>query len=837
MYKMNIKSVVFLLSVFTIILFGAPAKAQNVNGQNFSNIRVDELTDDQIRQIVKQVESSGLPESQLEQMAIARGMQPSEVQKLRARVEAVKAKSSATGAQDATVKGKDGSRSRSFEGEVEEISNADDKKTESEADVALQALKSKIFGKELFSNAATTFEPNLRLATPLNYVIGTGDQLLIDIYGYSEVSYQLTVSPEGNINIPYAGIVPVSGITVEAATARIRSKLAPIYSGLKTGNTKLSIAIGNIRSIKVILTGEVTKPGTYTLPSLATVFNALYSSGGPTENGSFRAIEIIRNGKKVATLDVYDFLLKGDLKNNIRLQDQDIIRIPTYLKRVEIVGEVKRPAIFEMKEGENLEQLLNFAGGFTERAYQARLKVLKNTTTERKIADVVADAFASYQPQSGDKFFVNEILDRFENRVTIEGAVFRPGQYELTPGLTVRNLIQTAEGLKEDAFKNRAYITRLTADNNTELISFDVAKVMSGAAADIPLKREDVINIASIFELREAYAVNIDGEVRYPGQFPFSENMSLEELIIKAGGFKESATPQRIEISRRVINADSLASSASARTAEVFQIEVDRDLSTVSSKFILKPFDLITVRSAPGYEVQRQVRIEGEVLYPGVYSITRKDERISDLIRRAGGLSQLAYPKGASLKREGRWENELDREKEDLKLQQFKKVQRGAKDSTVVELENKLTRNNFVGINLEHILEKPGKRYDLFLEEGDIISVPKELQTVKVSGEVLSPNTVLYTKSKGFKQYVNNAGGFSQNALKSRAYIIYANGAVRSTKKFLFFNNYPLVTTGAEIFVPKAEEKRKLTPAETIGIISGLASFGAIILGVMNLIK
>ncbi len=834
---MNIKSVVFLLSVFTIILFGAPAKAQNVNGQNFSNIRVDELTDDQIRQIVKQVESSGLPESQLEQMAIARGMQPSEVQKLRARVEAVKAKSSATGAQDATVKGKDGSRSRSFEGEVEEISNADDKKTESEADVALQALKSKIFGKELFSNAATTFEPNLRLATPLNYVIGTGDQLLIDIYGYSEVSYQLTVSPEGNINIPYAGIVPVSGITVEAATARIRSKLAPIYSGLKTGNTKLSIAIGNIRSIKVILTGEVTKPGTYTLPSLATVFNALYSSGGPTENGSFRAIEIIRNGKKVATLDVYDFLLKGDLKNNIRLQDQDIIRIPTYLKRVEIVGEVKRPAIFEMKEGENLEQLLNFAGGFTERAYQARLKVLKNTTTERKIADVVADAFASYQPQSGDKFFVNEILDRFENRVTIEGAVFRPGQYELTPGLTVRNLIQTAEGLKEDAFKNRAYITRLTADNNTELISFDVAKVMSGAAADIPLKREDVINIASIFELREAYAVNIDGEVRYPGQFPFSENMSLEELIIKAGGFKESATPQRIEISRRVINADSLASSASARTAEVFQIEVDRDLSTVSSKFILKPFDLITVRSAPGYEVQRQVRIEGEVLYPGVYSITRKDERISDLIRRAGGLSQLAYPKGASLKREGRWENELDREKEDLKLQQFKKVQRGAKDSTVVELENKLTRNNFVGINLEHILEKPGKRYDLFLEEGDIISVPKELQTVKVSGEVLSPNTVLYTKSKGFKQYVNNAGGFSQNALKSRAYIIYANGAVRSTKKFLFFNNYPLVTTGAEIFVPKAEEKRKLTPAETIGIISGLASFGAIILGVMNLIK
>ncbi|MDA9555486.1 SLBB domain-containing protein [Pelobium sp.] len=832
---MNIKRITLYLLIIIGIAYTNIGQAQSINQQNFSNVRVDDLTDDQIKQIIKQIESSGLPESQLEQIAAARGMQPSEIQKLRARVEALKSKSSATGAKEATLKGKDGSRSRSFEGEVAEVANSDQKKTENEADAALQSLKSKIFGKELFANASTTFEPNLRLATPLNYVIGTADQLLIDLYGYSEASYQLTVSPEGTINIPYAGIIQVGGLTVESATARIKSKLTTIYSGLSTGNTKLSLAIGNIRSIKVILTGEVMKPGTYTLPSLATLFNALYSSGGPTENGSFRNIEVIRNGRKIATLDVYDFLLKGDLKNNIRLQDQDIIRVPVYLKRVEIVGEIKRPAIFEMKDKEDLNTLLNFAGGFTEKAYQARIKVLKNTPTERKINDITADKFNTYIPQSGDKYFVNEILDRFENRVRIEGSVFRPGEYELEPGLTVKKLIQRAEGVKEDAFLNRAYITRLTADLNTELVSFDVKKLLSGEVEDIPLKREDVVSVSSIFDLREEYNVQINGEVRYPGAFPFAENLSLEELIIKAGGFKEAATPQRIEISRRVKNSD--ITSASAKTAEVFQIDVNKNLSLAASKFILEPFDIITVRSSPNYQVQKQIRIEGEVLYPGYYAITRKDERISDIIKRAGGLTALAYTDGASLKRAGNFESQLEKEKEQQKLLQFKKIQKDSKDSSATTLENVASRNNFVGINLTEILEKPKTRKDLFLEDGDIINVPKELQTVKVSGEVLSPNTVIYNRAKSFKQYIINAGGFAQNAYKGRSYIIYANGAVRSTKKFLFFNNYPIVKTGAEIFVPKQEEKRKLTAAEIVGITSGLASFGAIVLGVINLLK
>jgi protein involved in polysaccharide export with SLBB domain len=352
---------------------------------------------------------------------------------------------------------------------------------------------------------------------------------------------------------------------------------------------------------------------------------------------------------------------------------------------------------------------------------------------------------------------------------------------------------------------------------------------------DISLKREDVVSISSIFDLKEEYKVSIGGEVRRPGEFPFSENMSLEELIIKSGGFKEAATPQRIEISRRVKNSD--ATSKSAITAEVFQISIDKSLSIEAAKFVLQPFDIVTVRSAPGYEVQRQVRIDGEVLYPGYYTITQKDERISDLVKRAGGLTALAYTDGASLKRAGSFQNQLDKEKSDQKIQQFIKIQKSAKDTAALDVQNLAIINNFVGINLTKLLDDPGIKQDLFLQDGDILNVPIELQTVKVSGEILSPNTVVYRKGKAFKSYITSAGGFASKALKGRSYIIYANGDVKSTKKFLLFNNYPIVKTGSEIFVPKNIEKRKLTPAETVGILAGLASLGAIILGVLNLIK
>lgn len=846
---MRIKKIVLSLLVFLSVI-AVKTHAQNINSKNFSSIKVDDLTDSQIRQFMQQVQASGLSDADLEQVASAKGMSSVEIAKLRERVQKLnKTKKneqiSRLSSKDKNIKtGRKVANEDEFSISTEADSLAKNDKIQSQADMALTTLKAKIFGRDLFINSKAGFEPNLRLATPANYIIGADDELLLDIYGYSEVNYQLKVTPEGTINIPYIGLVNIGGLTVEAATARIKSKLTSVYKGLSAGTTKLSINIGNIRSIKIIVTGEVTKPGTYTLPSLATVFNALYSSGGPSENGSFRNIEIIRSGKKIAVLDVYDFLLKGELKNNVHLQDQDIVRIPTYLNRVEMVGEIKRPAIFEMKNGEDFNTLLNFAGGFTERAYKTRVKVLNNTATERKITDITANQYATYKPNSGDKFYINEILDRFENRVTISGAIFRPGQYELSPGLTLKTLIQKAEGLKEDAFLNRAYITRLTTNLSTQLIAVDLQNLLFGTADDLFLKREDEVTISSIFDLKEEYKVSIEGQVREPGNFAFAENMSLEELIIKAGGFKESATAKRIEVARRVKNSD--ASSTSATTSEVFQIDINKDLSTSTSNFILQPFDIVLVRLSPGYEVQKQVRIEGEVMYPGTYSITRKDERISDLVKRAGGLTALAYTNGASLKRPSALENQLDLEKEQQKLLQFKNVQKNTKetkdekttkDSTALNIESKVLRNDFVGINLTKILAKPGKRQDLFLEKGDILNIPKQLQTVKVSGQVLSPNTVVYIPSKGFKQYVSSSGGFAQGALKSRSYIIYANGSVKSTKKFLFFNNFPEVETGAEIFVPKKEEKNKLTASEVVGITTGVASLGAIILGVLNLMK
>lgn len=832
-----------LFKILSLLLFlgiSIPAFAQQ-NPQNLSNIRVDELSDDQVRAFMRQVEASGLGDAQLEQIAQARGMRPEEVKKLRERVNKLK---TATKSQSDPnkVSSKRNNDARGYEAEQDSIQTQKDPETEAEK--ALAELRSKIFGADLFKNKNQTFVPNLNIATPKGYVIGPNDELLIDITGDSEVSYELKVSPEGTIKIEYVGIVPVAGLTIEAATSRIKTRMSSVYAGLRSGRTRLNVAIGDIRSIKVILTGEVNTPGTYTLPSLANVFNALYSSGGPTEKGSFRAIELIRSGKKIATLDIYDFLMKGEIANNLKLQDQDIIRIPVYQSRIEIVGEVKRPGIYELKNDESYANLLNYAGGFTENAYQARVKVLKNTDTERKIADIAKEQFSTYLPNSGDKYFVDRVLERFTNRVQIEGAVFRPGAYELEPGMKLSQLIQKADGLKEDAFMSRGYITRLKADNQTQMISFDVAAIISGKTLDISLQREDIISISSIFDLQEEYKVSIDGEVREPGEFDYAQNMTLEELIIQAGGFSESASPQRVEISRRVKSSDQ--NSVQAKTAEVFQINIEKDLNLSVPKFELQPFDIVSVRSSIGYEIQRQVKIEGEVLYPGMYTISNKNERVSDLVERAGGLTALAYAKGASLKREGvakvrglDKDNEKAKaelaEEEKARLNQLKRLQESTSDTSNLSIkEDEVLKNVYVGINLEKILASPKSSADLILEEGDVLRIPKELQTVKVNGEVLYPVTTSYSKGRAFKYYISQGGGFSEKSVRKRAYVIYANGSVRSTRKVFLFNNYPSIEPGAEVFVPKKEAKRPISAGEIVGISSALASLAVIIL---NLVK
>ncbi|MGK6349747.1 SLBB domain-containing protein [Parapedobacter sp. DT-150] len=826
-----------ILLLICLGLFGGQSFSQTINSSDLSNVRVDDLSDEQIKAYLAQAESSGLSESQMEQLALERGMPATEVEKLRQRIERLESIPSAKGG--ASISIRDNERqladpSQPLGGDTL-LSDSLSKK---------DSLRSKIFGAWLFQGVTPVFEPNLRIATPQNYVVGSGDQILIDIYGQSEEDHTLTVSPEGTINIPYVGVVSVSGMTIEQATARITSQLSTVYSAIRTGATKVRVTLGNIRSIRITVVGEVVKPGSYTLPSVATAFNALYFSGGPTENGSFRNINIIRNGKVIGTLDIYDVLVNGFFPENIRLEDQDVLMVPPYESRIEVDGEVKRPAIFELKGGETFERLLTYAGGFTEDAYKARIRVIKRTDREQRIEDLLSSQFAQYTPQSGDKYTVNRILERFENRVTIEGAVFRPGDYELSPGLTLSMLLKKADGLKEDAFLNRGYVLRLKDDMQTEQLSFDVSGIMAGTTPDIELKREDVVTIASIFDLREVYTVDIDGEIRSPGQFAYAEGMTLQDLIMQAGGFRESATGRRIEISRRVKNAD--ARSQSAQTAEVFQVFADKDLRKADQDFVLMPFDKVVVRTATGYETQKTVRIEGEVLFPGPYTVTRKDERISDIIKRAGGFTPYAYVTGASLKRGGtldtakaaetsadKAERELQKQDEYDRMLALKQLQSDANTVDEVSISRNIN-NDFVGINLERIIKKPGRRGDLILEDGDVIRVPKELQTVKISGEVLAPSTAVYSPSKGFKQYISQAGGFSSKALRKSAYVLYANGSVKSTSRFLFVNNYPPIKPGAEIFVPQKEVKEPMSPQQWLGIGTGVASLAAIILTMLR---
>lgn len=824
---MNYKQLyVAIILLLTTLSYSQLAAQTN---QDFSTIKVDQLSDAQIRQFMAQVKASGLSDAQLEQVAQAKGMPAAEVQKLRQRVERL-------GSQDKASPNAS-TASPSFGRSVNKVGAIEDedarKDSLNNAATAISALRPKLFGADLFTNKLLSFEPDLRLATPGNYQIGPDDELLIDLYGNSEASYKLRVSPEGTINVQYVGVINVAGLTVDAATSRIRSRLSKIYSGLASGGTKLNVALGNIRSVKVILTGEVRKPGTYTLPSLATVFNALYASGGPTDNGSFRSVQLIRAGKTIATLDIYDFLLHGQFKNNFRLQDQDVIRVPAYNRRVEVTGEVKHPAIFEMKQGEHLNELIAFAGGFTEKAYKARIKVLKNTDIERRIDDITAADFASYTPNSGDKYFVDAILDRFENRVTINGAVFRPGQFELTKGLTLTQLILKADGLREDAFTNRGYITRLKYDTQTELVSFDLAKIMAGQVEDISLKREDVISISSIYDLREQYHVAVEGAVRSPGRLKYAEGMSLEDAIMQAGGLKESATTERVEISRRIKNSN--VQSSNAVTTLVFQVKMNETFLSEAAKFILEPFDIVSVRTNSGYADQRMVRIEGEVMYPGVYAITRKDERISDLVKRAGGFTAFAYPEGASFKREGppvEKDTTVTSKREKENINRFKQLKKDVNDT--VQVADAALFNDYVGIDLPRILKNEGNRQDLFLEEGDVLMIPKLLQTVKVAGEVLSPATVVYNKNKSFQDYISSTGGFGLRAKKGRAYVVYANGTISSTSRFLFFTNYPAVKPGAQIFVPKKEMRQRLTSGEIIGMTTGIASLAAIIVSLIR---
>lgn len=819
-----------LIQLFLFIGLYTFAQVPSISKAQVQQMKIDDLSDEQIRQLVTEMKRNRVTLDQLDSYAQQKGIPASEVTKLKERLQLLNLEKELITTRQASGM-LDGENQRGIDGDNMLYQSARDIKPMTAEERAYEARRKKIFGAELFTNKNLTFEPNLRMPTPPNYKLAAGDEIVIDVYGYSEVQHKLKVSPEGHVRIPYLGPVYVNGLTMDEARNRITKQLATIYGGIKSGNTFVQVSLGTIRSIRVLLIGEIERPGTYTLPSLATVANALYVSGGPSENGSFRDIQVIRNGTSIAHFDLYDFLTKGDLANNIVLQDQDIVRVNAYKTRVELAGQIKRPAIFEVKESETLQNVLDYAGGFTDIAYRDVIRASRINDKEREVVNVSNAEIASFKLRSGDKFTIDSVLSRFSNRVIIAGAVFHPGEYALESNMTVADLIKKADGVKEDASLARAVIFRLQEDFSPTTRSFNVEDILSGGK-DVMLQREDSVVVYSKLELQEDFLVKISGEVNTPGVFKYSDSMQVGDLILMAGGLSDAASLQRVEVSRRIRNQD--YDGKDSTSAIVTQFDLDKNLASANG-FVLQPYDEVVIRKSPSYTEQASVSIDGQVIFPGFYTIRSKREKISDVIKRAGGLRPEAYPEGALLLRKT-FVNSSDSALLDSKLEiYYNKLE----DSLAVhKMESTFSqKEQLLGIDLKEILAKPGSKYDLLLEDGDIIKIPKRLQTIQLFGEVYFPKKVRYDKNQNFRGYIRGAGGFTASALKRRSYVVYANGDVKSTKRILFFNSFPKLRPGAEIYVPTRKENRGLSGAEVVGIGTGIASLALIIVTLMDKIK
>ena len=825
---------------------------------DIENLRVDELSDAQIEQLLKKANSMGYAESDIYVLAQSRGVDAGEIQKLRSRITSLRQSQS-------------------------DAPPSSDKKADKSAIRKMNILPSsklplKRFGESIFDSATNlSFESSLLLPTPETYKIGPGDEMQITIYGLSEFQYRETVNSQGNLVLPNVGVVPVSGLKLQIARKRIMSKLSSIYQDLSSEKpqTFLDIEISKIRSIKVSIVGEIKRPGTYTVNGLSSIYNAIYLAGGPNANGSLREIQLFRNNKLIERIDYYDFLIKGESKNQLRMEDDDIILIRPYQNLVSIEGQVKREGVYEMLEGETLEDLLNYSGGFDEEAYSSRVKLYRNTSKEKLIADVYDDQFALFETKGGDRYEIGKILNRYRNRVVIKGAVYRPGSYALFEGMTIRSLIQKADGLTGDAFLKRAVLTRSNEDFSTEKIDLHLGSLLNGTIEDIQVKREDVLEILSIYDVTDEAYVKISGEVNAGGTFPYSSGMTIQDLIFMADGFTRSANQTSAEVSRLAQDQNE------NKIAEVLQIEIPDGLSSSpnDSETILEPYDQVFVRRNPNFFSPKNVMVAGEVNYPGEYTLKGEYDRVSDIVKRAGGLKNLAYIDGTTILRKTEFQrsdnttisrkasleglllsfdtaflteadarqiegiyNELENtyifpEKDEQNLATQAKRQRLidlAKANPFLNgLQNEETES--IAVDLEEAIRKPGSTADLILEEGDIISIPRKQETMRVRGRVLYPNTVKYEESKPLPYYIEKAGGFNSRAKRGSTYVVYANGEVSRTKHFLFFRNYPKAAPGAEVIVPVKPLKVPLKPGEIIGLTSGLATLAVLVTQLIQL--
>lgn len=685
------------------------------------------------------------------------------------------------------------------------------------------AQQDAVFGRNIFNTRNLTFEPNVNIATPPNYRLGPGDEVVIDIWGASQNTIRQQVSPDGTINLEQLGPVFLSGMTIDRAQQYLTGELRKIYSDQ---SNQIRVTLGNTRTIQINVMGEVVQPGTYALSAFSTVFHALYRAGGVSGIGSLRNVKVSRGGQIVATVDVYQFIMQGKTRDDIRLEEGDVIIVPAYDALVQITGNVKRPMRYEMKKGETLSTLLKYAGGFTSDAYTKSLRIVRQNGKEYQVNTVDDTDYSVCKMHDGDVVTAEAILDRFTNKLEVRGAVYRPGIYELGGKLnTVRELVDKADGLMADAFTGRAVLYRERENKTREVKQIDIRAIMDGTQPDIPLQKNDVLYIPSIHDLEDLGNVQIFGEVTHPGDYPYADNMTLEDLVITAGGLRESASVVRVDVARRIKDPKSTESSATIGQTFSFGLK-DGFVVDGEPGFTLQPYDQVFVRRSPGYSAQQNVTVNGEVLYGGTYALTSKSERISSIIAKAGGATPFAYVKGAKLTRVAN-EEEIKRMQDVVNLLR-RQVSEEMMDSLGITVQRTFT----VGIDLEAALANPGSDADIVLREGDVISVPEYNNTVKIDGAVMMPNTVSFKKGESVKYYISQAGGYGQNAKKSKKFIIYMNDQIAEVKG----NGKKQIEPGCEIIVP-SKRKRQFNLSNVVGLASSITSLGTMAAAIAALVK
>lgn len=778
------------------------------------------MTDQQVLEYVKQGMSEGKDQRQMATELARRGVTREQAERVKKLYEQEQ------GVSTSKMSGTEQNEARLREATQEESTTS--VLENPQPDSRELAQENQVFGRNIFNTRNLTFEPSVNLATPPNYRLGPGDEVIIDIWGTSQNTIRQQISPDGTINIEKIGPVSLSGMTVSEANEYLKRVLGKTYSGLDApdGTLEIRLTLGNARTIQINVMGEVVQPGTYALSSFSTVFHALYRAGGVNEIGSLRNVQVTRNGKTVAKVDVYDFIMKGKTQDDIRLQEGDVIIVPAYEALVQISGNVKRPMKFEMKKNETLATLINYAGGFSADAYTRSLRVVRQNGEEYEINTVKEIDYSAYPMRNGDVVTAEAILNRFTNKLEVRGAVYRPGIYQLNGEInTVRALVNEAKGLMGDAFTNRAVLQREREDLTTEIISVDVRSIMAGTSPDIPLQKNDILYIPSIHDLEDRGDVAIFGEVAKPDSYSYSDNMTLEDLIIRAGGLRESASTVRVDVSRRIKDPKSTHSTDSIGQMFTFALK-DGFVIDGEQGFTLQPYDQVFVRRSPGYQAQQNVQVTGEVIFGGTYAMTTTEERLSDLVKKAGGATPKAYLRGAKLIRVAN-DEEKKRMRDVINLMN-RQFGEAMMDSLGIRVEDTFS----VGIDLEKAVANPGSEYDLVLREGDVLSVPKLNNTVKVNGAVMMPNTVGYLSDKNANYYLDQAGGYALNAKKSKKFVIYMNGQVARIKG----RSKDKIEPGCEIIVPSKKNKR-VNVGEILGYASSFGSLATMFATISNLIK